>query len=104
MIVLHSVEDYALYPCIVISSPFGDWKTFMLPCRPSTITIPLVRGQEITTCHYKGLLQVEHLTLLGYSQYRSVATVSHRNGPSCTMRIAGGSSGTSPLNQVRHTP
>jgi hypothetical protein len=53
----------------------------MLPCWPSIITLPLVWGQEITTCCYKGLLRVRHLTLLGYSQYSSIAKVSHRNAP-----------------------
>jgi hypothetical protein len=32
MIVLHYAEDYTLYPHIVISSPFGDYRTSMLPC------------------------------------------------------------------------
>jgi hypothetical protein len=41
--------------------------------------------------------------LLGYSQYRSVAKDSHRNGPSYTRRIQEGIHGTSPLNQVKHT-
>jgi hypothetical protein len=32
MLVLHSVEVYAIYPCIVISSPFDDWRTSMFSC------------------------------------------------------------------------
>jgi hypothetical protein len=34
--------------------------------------------------------------LLGYSQYCSIAKVSHRNGPSFTGRDQGGIRGTSP--------
>jgi hypothetical protein len=32
MIVLHSIEICALYPNLMVSSPFGDYRTSMLPC------------------------------------------------------------------------
>jgi hypothetical protein len=32
MTLVDSVEVSTLYPCVVISSPFNDWKTSMLPC------------------------------------------------------------------------
>jgi hypothetical protein len=57
-----------------------------------------VRLGDHYTCHYKGLLDVGHLTLLGYSRYRSVAKDSNRNGPSCIRRIQGGIHGISLLN------
>jgi hypothetical protein len=37
---VRALEIYAMYQHVVISSAFGDWKTSMLPCQPSTI--PLV--------------------------------------------------------------
>jgi hypothetical protein len=36
----------ALYPRVVISSPFSDYRTSMLPCRRSTITVPWCKARR----------------------------------------------------------
>jgi hypothetical protein len=77
VIVIHSVEVSAMYPHVVISSPAKRLENLLF----LLFTLHLVYGLEIITCRYNGLLQVAHPTLLGYSQYRSVAKVSRPNGP-----------------------
>jgi hypothetical protein len=53
MIVVHFAKVSALYSRVVISSLIGRLENSVLPF----FTLPLVYGSEITTCHYKGLLQ-----------------------------------------------
>jgi hypothetical protein len=60
MIVVHSAKVSTLYPRVVISSLAERLENLLFAIR----TLPLVYGTEITTCHYKGLL--EELVMLCY--------------------------------------
>jgi hypothetical protein len=53
MIVVHSAEVSTLYPCIVISSLIRQLENLLF----AILTLPWVYDPEITTCHYKCLLQ-----------------------------------------------
>jgi hypothetical protein len=52
MMIVHSAEVSTLYPRVVISSLTGRLENLLF----AILTLPLVYGPEITTCHYKGLL------------------------------------------------
>jgi hypothetical protein len=54
MTVVHFVRVSAQYPREVISSLAKQLENLLF----AILTLPLVFGLEITTCHYKGLLWV----------------------------------------------
>jgi hypothetical protein len=56
MIVVHSAEVSTLYPLPTHSDFIAARATRKPPF--VILTLPLVYGPEITTCHYKGLLWV----------------------------------------------
>jgi hypothetical protein len=54
MIVVHFVKVSALYPRVVISSLAKRLENLLF----AILTLPLMYGPEITTCHYEGVLWV----------------------------------------------
>jgi hypothetical protein len=52
MTVVHFAMVSALYPQVVISLLAKQLENLLF----AILTLPLVYGAEITTCHYKGLL------------------------------------------------
>jgi hypothetical protein len=75
MIVVHFAKVSALYPRVVISSLAERLENllFVIP------TLPLVYGLEITTCHYKGLLQDLVMLCYGFPMTRV---------PACSAKVS----------------
>jgi hypothetical protein len=84
MIVVHSVEVSTVSPRVVISSLLSDYRNLLF----AILTLPLVYGPEITTYHYKGLLQEYVMLCYGFPHKVAPLVVLRfpaQSDPFCTM-------------------
>jgi hypothetical protein len=66
MIVRHYTKVSTLYPRVVILSLIGRLENLLF----TILTLPLVYDPEITTCHYKGILQELVMLCYGFTMTR----------------------------------
>jgi hypothetical protein len=109
---VHSADVCAMYPSLVISSPFSNYKTSMLPHPLKHKHTSLVCCQEITTCLYPVNVQPSLLWIHNRRSSLALLRVS-TDGPLTLLRIPtdsplhtlwfmGLTDNPSPHNRARH--